>query len=153
MILKKFVSSDIKEILSNQETIDRINATDFLVLKTIVNDSQLSGDQVVSLYKNGSSELKVERNMRLAVLLHKKDYIKGITIECLLDDNRIHWYIVDYLYKLYDFCDRATENLIEDALEREFHPNEESYKQCEAVVSGLEEQHILSKVCISLMQL
>ncbi|WCR53141.1 MAG: hypothetical protein PG981_000163 [Wolbachia endosymbiont of Ctenocephalides orientis wCori] len=113
-----------------------------------MNDEQLSGGHIVSLYKDKSFEvLKIERNVRLAVFLRNKDYIKDITIECLLDDNRIHWYIVDYLYKLYDFFDEATEYLIEYALEREFHPNEESYKQREAVVRGLEEQHILSKVC------
>ncbi|WCR53139.1 MAG: hypothetical protein PG981_000161 [Wolbachia endosymbiont of Ctenocephalides orientis wCori] len=131
LILKsgKFCALDIREILSNKEIIDRINATSFSVLKMIVNDSQLSGGQILSLYKYESFEvLKIEKNMRSALSLRKVGKIDSITTDYLLNDDRIYWDVIDYLGKSHKFP-RREENKIEKILQTEFTINEESDEQ------------------------
>ncbi|WCR53319.1 MAG: hypothetical protein PG981_000341 [Wolbachia endosymbiont of Ctenocephalides orientis wCori] len=96
--------------------------------------SQLSGDHIVSLYKDKSFEVKIEKNMKLAVLLHEKGHIKSITTDHLLNDE-IHQDVADYLCGISGF-DKETEYEIKDCLRREFI-NKESDEQRNPVPTRL----------------
>lgn len=100
MLNSRLAGWEIRRILRDQEVINQINA-DFSLFKTIVNDTQLSGDNILFLYKNKDFG-KTKRNLVSALLLYEMGYIPNITIGYILNDNKIEQDVIDCSNKPYD---------------------------------------------------